>query len=45
MAKVSAAQFVKDAAVDESLQEKLKGATDLESFVKIAEQCGYTNWV
>lgn len=41
MAKVSAAQFVRDVSVNESLQEKLKSATDLESFVEIAEQCGY----
>jgi len=42
MAQEHAARFFKAVQQDEALKQKLKATTDPETFVKIAEQRGYT---
>lgn len=42
MAQEHAAQFFKAVQKDQALKEKLKAATDPETFVKIAQQRGYS---
>lgn len=41
MSKESIFQFFESVSQDKLLQEKLKTATDPESFVQVAEKCGY----
>jgi predicted ribosomally synthesized peptide with nif11-like leader len=41
MSKESAVQFFTNVSLDEVLQERLKVASDFESFVKVAEEHGY----
>ncbi|GAC1483043.1 MAG: hypothetical protein NVS2B14_21510 [Chamaesiphon sp.] len=42
MAQESAARFFKVVQQDQALQQKLKATTNPETFVKIAEQRGYS---